>query len=170
MISFPGFGFHWLDVYQALFPWSHRPQDPSSSGSISLGSTRFGLPQPTAPPSLGFLVHCCGETPASWDLDICVSPSWVSTRNPHLGHSLDVFSGGTKAVNAISDILLCMLLQGVLEFLFLLAFLTLFLLTRSSLSRSSKTWIVFGNIVPRPAASLFLKSLSLFLSLAIYFS
>jgi hypothetical protein len=59
-----------------------------------------------------------------------ICPSWVFTTYPHLGHSLEVFSGGTKAVNAISDILLCMLLQGVLEFLFLLDFSAFFVLAR----------------------------------------
>jgi hypothetical protein len=53
-----------------------------------------------------------------------------------------VLLGSTEAVKATSDILLCILFHGVLAFLFLL-FLALFLLTRSSLSRSSKTWIVF---------------------------
>jgi len=94
-------------------------------------------------------------------------PSWVSTKNPHLGHSLDVFLGSTEAVRATPDILLCILFQSVLWFLFLLAF---FLVTRSSLSRSSKTWIEFGNSLLKPAESLFLKSFSLFLSLALYFS
>jgi hypothetical protein len=36
-----GSGFIGLDTFdQALFPWLHSPLDPSSSGSISLGSTR----------------------------------------------------------------------------------------------------------------------------------
>ncbi len=77
---------------------------------------------------------------------------------------------GTKAVNATSDILImyapswCSIvpLPPILP--------SFFLLTRSSLSRSSKTWMEFGNILLSPAESLFIKSFSLSLSLASYFS
>jgi hypothetical protein len=39
-----GFIGLYMVLYRALFPWLHRPQDPFSSGSISLGSTIIDFP------------------------------------------------------------------------------------------------------------------------------
>jgi hypothetical protein len=77
---------------------------------------------------------------------------------------------GIKAVNATSDILLMYSFPWCSSISLPPILPSFFLLTRSSLSRSSKTWMEFGNILLSPAEGLFIESFSLFFSLLTYFS
>jgi hypothetical protein len=115
-----------LDIFdQALIPWLQSPQEPISSGSISLGSLDRETPTHSSsiteasglllwgyPRILALLLPSRCLLLMFIDATLCLFifnphlghsktyPSWVSTAYQHLGYSLDVFLGSTEAVNA----------------------------------------------------------------------